>query len=453
MKIKEHMEGKRLLQACDYVMNYGKQVADQVACAILGQSHYLSRLDNNQIVQHVRKRELQLVVRVILDGRLGMASCNQLDEETLRMTVEHAVRLSQYADVQHLRTSFVKPEPIPQIIGFDEATEQVSPLEMAKKVYVIAEAAKAKGLIGAGSCQVSIQDHAIVNSRGVRLYGRRSKAELHAVVTGESGSGYDSDTKRSFYDLEAERVAETARNKCLASRYPIVVEPGTYQVLLEPKAVADLVTNWACYSFNPVLYHEGRSFASTRMGEPYLSPLLTIKENPLDETGLPFPFDWEGQARRPVILVDRGRISGMVYDDWTARKVGTQSTGSAVFPLEDMRGVAPSFLEVEAGTCSYEELIKRMDKGIVVTRFDYLATVHPKETVMTGITRDGTFLVEKGKVVAPIKDLCMRESVVQALQRIVAVGRESRMISHTRGYCRTPALLIDRFRFTDTADH
>ncbi|MFC7440203.1 TldD/PmbA family protein [Laceyella putida] len=453
MKIKEHIEGKRLLQACDYVMDYGRQVADQVACSLLAQSHYLTRLANNQIVQHVRKRELQLVVRVILDGRMGMASCNQLDEGTLRDTVEQAVRLSRYAEALPFWTGFAEPETIPQIVGFDEATEQVTPLEMAKKVYVIAQTAQEEGLTAAGACQVVIQDHAVVNSRGIRLYGRRSKAELHAVVMGETSSGYASDTKRSFYELEGERVATTAKDKCLASQHPIEIEPGTYQVLLEPKAVADLVSNWACYSFNPVPYHEERSFVSAHMGEQRLSPLLTLREAPLEESGLPFPFDWEGQAKRPVTLVEQGKIVGMVYDEWTARKMGAMSTGNAAFPLEDIQGAIPSYLEVEEGTSPYEEMIKRMDRGIVVTRFHYLATVHPKETIMTGMTRDGTFLVENGKIVAPIKNLRMTESVVQALQQIIAVGKESQMISHAYGYCRTPALLIDRFRFTGGTDH
>lgn len=453
MKIKEHMEGKRLLQACDYVMAYGKQLTEQIACSVLGESRYLTRLANNQIVQHVRKRQLQLVVRVILDGRMGMASCNELDEGTLRQTVEHAVQLSRFAAVQPAWTTFAEPEPIPQIVGFDEDTEEVSPLEMAKKVYVVAQVAKEHGLMAEGDCQVVIQDHAVVNSQGVRLYGRWSKAELHARVMGKTGSGYASDTKRSFYDLDVERVAETAKEKCLASQHPIAIEPGTFQVLLEPKAVADLVMNWACYNFNPVTYHEGRSFVSTHMGKRVLSPLFTLSEAPLAETGLPFPFDWEGQARKPVTLVKQGKIVGMVYDEWTARSVGTVSTGNTPFPLDEIHGAIPSFLEVQAGTTPYDEMVNQMERGIIVTRFHYLATVHPEETVMTGRTRDGTFLVEKGNIVAPIRNMRMMQSVGQALENIVAVGDESQIISHAYGYCRTPALLIDHFRFTGTTDH
>lgn len=441
------------MQACDTVIEAGKKLADEVACYILGKTHALTRYANNQIIQHVRKNEIQLVVRVLVDGKIGMASGNQLDSGSIEQLVKKAVELSQYAAPDPHFAGFAEPGRIPAVHGFDESTEQVTPMEMAEAVQVIAARSQERGLEAAGACQILLTDQAVANSRGVRLYGRHSKAEIHAVVMSDTSSGYAVDTKSSFYELQPAEVARVAIEKCEMSKNPRTIEIGDYPVILEPKAVADMLMYLAFSGFNPVPYHEGQSFLSGRMGEKVFDERITITEDPLSKESLPFAFDWDGQPKQRTVLIDQGGASGMVYDDYYGKRYGAASTGNALFPTERFYGAIPLHLHVKAGDTPVAEMIKQMKKGILVTRFHYLGMIHPKKSIVTGMTRDGTFLIEEGEIVAPLKNLRMTQSIEEALNNVIAVGNECKTISGWVGHCHAPALMLDRFSFTGLTDH
>lgn len=455
MKIQEHTIAKMFLQACDFVLNAGQGLADHTACYLLGNQHILTRYANNQIIQNVRKQDHTMVVKVMLSGRIGMASCNQLDEQTLYRTVKHAVELAKFAPMNSMAYGFPDPEIIPQVNGCDEATEQVSAAEMAEMVQVISSKSVAANVRAAGAVQVQIVDQAVANSAGIRVYGRRTKAELHAVVLGESGSGYATDTKRSFYDLQAEEVAHTAIEKCKLSERAIDLPAGDYPVILEQKATADLLSYLGMLGFNPTSYHEGNGFLSNRMGYRVLSEQVSISEDPLGKEGLPIGFDWDGLPKQKVSLIQDGVATSMVYDDATGKKYGSKSTGNAGFPTDRSLGVYPSHLHMEAGKTSRDEMIAQMDRGVLITRFHYLGILHPKETLITGMTRGGTFLVEKGKIVAPVKNLRFTEKITNAFNQVIAVGNESKLHSWTSSMhtVKAPDLMLSTFHFNGTASH
>lgn len=456
MKIQEHTIAKTYLQACDFVLNTGQGLADHTACYLLGDQHILTRYANNQIIQNVRKQDHTMVVKVILSGRIGMASCNQLDEQTLYRTVKQAIELAKYAPINSMAYGFPEPEIIPQVNGCDEATEQVSAAEMAEIVRTITSKAVDSNLRAAGAVQVQIVDQAVANSAGVRVYGRRTKAELHAVVLGASGgSGFATDAKRSFYDLQAEEVARIAIEKCKLSERAIDLPAGDYPVILEQKATADLLSYLGVLGFNPTSYHQGDGFLSNRMGYRVLSEQISISEDPLGKEGLPVGFDWDGLPKQKVSLIQDGVATGMVYDDVTGKKYGSKSTGNAGFPIERSRNVYPSHLHMEAGKTSRDDMIAQLDRGILITRFHYLGVLHPKETLITGMTRGGTFLVENGKIVAPVKNLRFTEKISNALNQVIAVGNESKLHSWTSSMntVKAPDLMLSTFHFNGTASH
>lgn len=456
MKIQEHSTAKIFLQACDVVLNAGHGLADHTACYLLGSSHYLTRYANNQVIQNVRKKDINMVVRVILDGKVGMASCNQLDETTLYQTVKKAVQLSKYSQVNPILQSFPEPQMIPQVYGFDEATEQVSPQQMADAVKIITTMAEKESVQAAGACQVEIIEQAVANSAGIRVYGRRTRAELHTVAIGDSGSGYAVDVRRSFQELNPLKVAQTAIDKCKVSQNPQSIELGEYPVILEPRAVGDLLFYLGMTGFNPVHFHEGRSFLSNRMGYRLFSEKISISEDPLASEGLPVAFDWDGLPKQKVSLIQNGIATGMIYDDTNAQKYGTKSTGNAMFPTDNSFGIHPTHLHLEAGKTSQEAMIAQMDRGILITRFHYLGVIHPKEALITGMTRGGTFLIENGQIVAPLKNLRFTESLIHAFQHVLEVGNESIMTnasSSIHSITRAPSLMISKFRFTGITNH
>ncbi|MDQ0417984.1 putative Zn-dependent protease [Croceifilum oryzae] len=456
MKIQEHTIAKAFLQACDFVINTGQGLADHIACFLLGDQHTLTRYANNQIIQNVRKQDHTMIVKVILSGRIGMASCNQLDEQTLYRTVKQAVELAKFAPIHPAVAGFPEQEIIPQVNGCDEATEQVTATEMARMVEVIISKSASNHLRAAGAVQVQVMDQAVANSSGVRVYGRRTKAEVHAVVLGKTGSGYASDTKRSFYDLQAEEVARVAIEKCQLSEGAIELPAGDYPVILEQKATAELLSYLGVLAFNPVTYHQGNGFLSNRMGYRVLSEQLSISEDPLGKEGLPDGFDWDGLPKQKVSLIQDGVATGMVYDDATGKKYGCKSTGNARYPLSPSYvEICPSHLHMEAGKTSRADMIAQMDRGILITRFHYVGVLHSKEILLTGMTRGGTFYIENGKIVSPVKNLRFTEKISSAFNQVIAVGDESKLHSWpgSMSTVKAPDLMLSTFHFNGAASH
>lgn len=454
MRIKEQSTAEQLLQVCDRVVEMGKELADEVSCCVQGKNHFLTRYANNQIIQNVRKNEIELIVKVWVDGKIGTASCNQLDDASLRQVLRKAVELARYVPKDPYFAGFVDPMEIPQVQSYDERSDQVTPMDLANAVREITERTASQGLEAAGACQLLLIDQVVANSRGVRLSGRRSKAQIHAVVMGPNGSGYAEDVNKSFFALKPAEVAHVAIEKCVSSANPVTLEPGDYPVILEPKAVGDLLCYVGAFGFNPISYHEGQSFLSGKMGERILSEKISIFEDPLSENHLSFSFDWDGHPKQKVALIQNGVAKGMIYDHYHAQKYQTSSTGNAGYPLETrLFGPIPSNLALEPGDTALEEMIRGTERGILVTRFHYLGMIQSRQSVVTGMTRDGTFLVENGKIMAPVKNLRFTQSFVSALSKVRGVGDKAKLVGSHIGISLVPALWLDSFRFTGVADH
>lgn len=456
MQIQVNQIAKQYLDAIDYVVKIGKCLAEGVHCVILGESQYLTRFANNQVIQNVRKRETQIVVQIQRNGQTGIVSGNQLDQNSLEELVQKAVQLAKYSPVESELAPFPHPEIVSQVFGFDENSEFVSPEQMTQAVQVVIDEAISHSLQAAGACQLYLRDQVVANSQGVRLFGRQSCAKLHAVVMGEKGSGYAEQTDKSFEAIDPQKIARIAVAKCLDSQNPISLEPGKYPVLLEPKAVGELILTIGD-SFNPIHFHEGRSFLSGKMGYRVWDEKLSLTEDPLSKDGIAEAFDWDGQARKKVPLIQEGVANGLVYDAETARCFQQKSTGNGRFPiakLQGMSGPTPTHLHLESGKSSIEEMMKGIDRGILITRFHYLGMQHSKDLLLTGTTRDGTFLVENGQIKAPIYNLRFTQKLTEAFQRVIAVGSQTQLISSWFGStCRVPALSLEEFTFTEQLQH
>jgi len=292
---------------------------------------------------------------------------------------------------------------------------------------------------------------AVANSHGVRASGTRTTSQLITVSMGpDGGSGYAEAAAVDASTIDAASLGREAAGKARATANAISVDPGDYAVVLEEYAVVDLLDMLGYLGFSALAVQEERSFAEP--GKRIGSDLVTIVDDGYDPAGLPLPFDFEGVAKRRVSLVESGICRDVVHDAQTAARAGVASTGHGL-PAPNTWGPFPLNMLMDAGTTSREDLVAGLDRGLLVTRFHYTNPVHPKLAIVTGMTRDGTFLVEGGRIVGPVRNLRYTQSYLGALAGTVAVARERKTLKGFLGGVVVPAVRIDGWTFTGGTEH
>ncbi len=423
--------------------------ADQTEILFSAGEEALTRFASSYIHQNVARQEARISIRAVVGRRTGVAATDDLSPESLPRTTEQAIAIARlYAEDSDFR-SLPGPAPIAQVDAFSERTASCSPEERARRVEVICRLAKENGLKASGAFSTRWHELGVANSLGVRAYGARTQAELNTVVMGETGgSGHASAVALDMDDMDMEQLGREAVDKALRSADPIDLPPGEYEVVLEEYAVGTMLLYMSYLGFSAMALQEGRSFM--RLGEQIVGPEVSIWDDGLDPTGLPMPFDFEGVPKQRVDLIRNGVAEAVVYDTYTAgREESRTSTGHAL-PAPNTFGPMPLHLFMAPGDTPREELGRSIERGLWVTRFHYTNPSHPLKAILTGMTRDGTFLIENGQITRPVRDLRFTQGALEALSEIVAIGRETRLVSGWFGAVRVPALHIRRFRFTGT---
>jgi predicted Zn-dependent protease len=235
---------------------------------------------------------------------------------------------------------------------------------------------------------------------------------------------------------------------------PTQIEPGEYEVILEPYAVSELLSFLGFLGFHALSVQEGRSFLCNQFGQKVVGSQVTIFDDGLDPAGLQIPFDFEGVPKRRVVFFEEGVGKEVTYDSFTGNREGKESTGHGLI-APNTEGPIPVNLFMKGGESSLEEMVRSVRKGIYVTRFHYTNVVEPMKAVLTGMTRDGTFLIEEGEVKMPVKNMRFTESVLRALSQVSAVSKERRICSEGTVYSRrfitgvvAPAIKVDGFNFS-----
>jgi predicted Zn-dependent protease len=264
------------------------------------------------------------------------------------------------------------------------------------------------------------------------------------------GTGYAEAAAVDAETIDAAALGREASGKARATANAVSIEPGDYAVVLEEYAVVDLLDMLGYLGFSALAVQEERSFFEP--GKRIGSDLVTVVDDGRDAAGLPMWFDYEGVAKQRVDLVDRGVCRGVVYDAQTAARDGVSSTGHGL-PAPNPYGPFPLNMVMSPGGDSRDDLIGGLDRGLLVTRFHYTNPVHPKLAIVTGMTRDGTFLVEGGKVVGPVKNLRYTQSYLDALAGTVAVARDRRTLRGFLGGVVVPAVRIEGWTFTGGTEH
>lgn len=440
--------------------------ADQTEVILSVTDHALTRFANSQIHQNVTWIDLGVSVRVVLGStspkaghalaargkRVGVASANSFDKETLRNVVARAEEVAKHQKDDPSFVSLPGPKPFKKKgINIDADVVASTPEERALAVStIIKKVKKHKGVVASGAYDSSITEIAVANSLGVWAYHKAAAQDLSTILLGPTSTGFGAQLAKKPSLINADQVADRALKKVLDGADPQELEPGEYEVILEPQAVSEMISFLAWLGPNARVYHEKASYFSDKLGEKVLGENIILVDDPLDEEGFPMPFDFEGYPKERLVIVDRGKLENLCYDSYYAGKHNTENTGHAL-PAPNTYGPIPIHLKLEPGNMSLEDMVRSVKKGLLVTRLWYVRFLNPKSMTITGMTRDGTFLIEGGKIVKAVRNLRFNQSIPEALSNVVSIGRDLELMSSLEaelGTNRMPALHIGKWSFT-----
>ena len=424
----------------------------EVEALVMADHSALTRFANSEIHQNVAETSLILNLRVVIGKRVGVASSGRTDAEGVRRLAEQATAIARVVEELDDWGGLPGPTAIDDLpAAYSRATADASPELRAAAARAVIGAADDAGVVAYGSFATATESMAVANSLGVRAAGSRTTSQLITVSMGpDGGTGYAEAAAVDATTIDAAAIGRESASKARATANAVAIEPGEYSVVLEEHAVLDLLETLGYLGFSALAVQEDRSFfeAGKRIG----SDLVTVFDDGRDPAGLPFCFDFEGVAKRRVDLIDHGVCREVVYDAQTAARDGVASTGHG-FPAPNPWGPIPYNMVMEPGATPRAELIKGLDRGLLVTRFHYTNPVHPKLAIVTGMTRDGTFLVEDGAIVGPVRNLRFTQSYLDALAGTVAVARERKTLKGFMGSMVVPAVRIDGWTFTGGTEH
>ncbi len=427
--------------------------ASQAEALITADDAALTRFANSEIHQNVSETNVQLNLRFVVGRRVGVASTGRLDPNGLRAVAEAAGRIARNVEENDEFVSLPEPAgPIPDLpAAFAAGTAEATPELRAEGARAVIAAADEAGVTAYGSFATTTETIALANSLGIRASGERTTSQLITVSMGpDGGTGYAEAAAVDATTIDAAGLGREAAGKARTTANAVSIEPGDYPVVLEEYAVVDLLDMLGYLGFSALAVQEGRSFAEP--GRRVGSDLVDIWDDGADPSGLPMAFDYEGVAKQRVSLIEHGVCRDVVYDSQTAARAGVHSTGHGL-PAPNPYGPFPLNMILGAGSASRDELIGGLDRGLLVTRFHYTNPVHPKLAIVTGMTRDGTFLVEGGRIVGPVKNLRFTQSYLDALAGVEAVGSERRCLRGFLGGVVTPAIRIASWTFTGSTEH
>jgi len=427
--------------------------ADQTEVILLTEDSSLTRFASSAIHQHVAERNQTIILRVVLGKKIAVVTTNIFLPSLLKKSLQKAISLAKVQLPNDEFISLTGPKPIPEIETFSKNISHLTPNQKVKMIKSLFRRVKEKRYEASGAFSNGEVELAVVNSLGVEAYQKFSDLFLHLIVENGKNSGYANFVARNPDQLDVDSLAQEAMRK-ISMEEPIQIEPGEYEVILEPYAVSELLSFLGYLGFHALAVQEGRSFFSNRFGEKMVDERVTIYDDGLDPEGLQVPFDFEGIPKKRVTFFDRGVAKEVTYDSFTAGREGKDSTGHGLI-APNTAGPIPINLFMSGGESSLEEMIKSVRKGIYVTRFHYTNVVEPMKAVITGMTRDGTFLIEEGEIKRPIKNLRFTESILKALSQVTAISKDRRICSEGTVYSRrfvtgtvVPAIKIDGFNFS-----
>ena len=410
----------------------------------------LTRFATSFIHQNVATELNHVLIRVALDGRNASTSVDgPADDETLGRAIDGVLEAARVRPADPDWPGLSSPAEAPAVDHWDEATTDASPDERAAQVRAFVDAAH--GLETAGFCSTLAVRLAFANSAGQRLTGRGTSAVVDGIARTPTADGSAHGGSVRLVDLSGAALGERAARKARDASNPTDLEPGRYEVVLEPDCVGNILSFLLAFGFNGKAVEEGRSFAT--VGEAQFDPSVSLREDVTDPATIGIPFDVEGTPKRPFDLVRDGVTRGLLQNRRTAKALGVESTGHAVEGGAAW-GALGANLVLEPGAKSTDELVAGMERGVLVTDFWYTRILDPRTQVVTGLTRNGVWLVEGGRIVRPVTNLRFTQSFVDAIGPGAVRGISSERALLQSGWDAVylvPALHLASWNFTGGA--
>ena len=411
----------------------------------------ISRFANSNLHQNMSEVSAELELRVIVDNAMGVASTTAFDSVEIARTAALAREAAHHAHpLQNFSGLYRADEPLPNLRTFDKATAVIAPAGKARALRSMFDRGLPNGIHFAGVYGTGASSVAVANTHGIRRYCTMTASDATVIAIGANGSGYATAVDRENVDVTA--LGDEASFK--AGLCADVIEdlaPGAYDVILEPPATAEVVDWLNLITLSGSAFEDGSSFFVGNIGNQVLGTNFTLTDDALDAGFLPFPFDLEGLPKRRVVLIERGVVRTPVVDTAYADRLGVAPTANC-WNLSGSDHGSAFHLSIDGGEATRDELIQSTKLGIWVTRFNYVnGLLEPKTALMTGTTRDGTFLIRDGRVVARLPNLRWTQSIVEAFSRIEGLTRERRRVgtwyNHFGGTI-APVMKIAGWNFT-----
>jgi PmbA protein len=452
-------------EANDLFDKIKKHSSAEVEVLFYGGRSALTRFANNTIHQNVAEENYVVSVRTVFDGRTARATTNKFDDENLKRVVQASESLAR---VQHPDPDLL-PVPDPRGVGtlageplptrHLEQTAAITPEQRAEGVQKIVSIANKHKLTTAGIFSSSESAEGLFNSRGLSRWHSQTSSEISITMLAADSSGWQKANSPDVRNLDPVALAEVAAQKALDSAHPKEIPAGKYTVILEPAAVLD-ITGFMFFDFGGMAILDQRSFLNNRVGTQLFGGNISISDDVRHPLQSGAAFDGEGVARQQVNLVENGVIKRLVYARGTAERMTTsehkdkvgpiQPTGHG-FPIPNEMGEAP--MNIVFGTPTEPKTIDQMvastDRGVLVTRLWYIREVDPYDKILTGMTRDGTFYVEDGKVRHGVRNLRFNESLIEMLSKVDQLGTPVRASGEESFDMVVPAMKVRDFNFTE----
>ena len=424
--------------------------AEQTEVVYRRRDESLTRFANNHIHQNVTETNHELVVRCVSGSRCGTALSNSIHPDSLKNLPRTAFDLAKQQPENPDFKGLPGPARIHSVKGFDSAAANCAPALRAQGVGAVCRKAAEAGYTAAGSMTTGSLRSGVANSKGVFSESETTIVDASTVVMSETSSGWAQASGWKLDSVVCEQLADEAVRKTRMGENPKLGEPGEYTVILDPYATADLLSTMAVDGMSALAFQEERSWLNGRIGEAVVSPMITIVDDGCDAAGIPTPFDAEGQPKQRVTVVEAGVCRGPGFDSYTAgRQPGAATTGHAMESITERMGPLPMNLFLLPGTSNVEDMIASTQNGLYITRFWYTRTVHPRDVVVTGMTRDGTYIIRNGEIAGAVKSLRFTQSYLTALAGTQAVGKIGKTL-WIPGACHVPAVKLERFNFTSS---
>ena len=396
--------------------------ADEAEIHVHRRRSAITRYAKNEIHQNAVADETNVQARVVVGKAVGIATANSLSPADLRRLVADAAAAARESAPNSEWPGLAEPAPITEARAFDAETARADAAFQADAIKRITAAVRGRGFRAAGTHQIELTEDALANTNGVATYAPSTMAYLRALVTSGTGTGWAEDLGWSTRSLDPSDIAARAIEKAALDRDRTELAPGDYEAVFEELAVAEVLRFMSLTGLTGQTLKDGRSFMAGRFGEQVTGPRFSLWDDALDARTLAIPFDVEGTPKQRVALVEGGVAKGVVHDRQSARWFDTRSTGHAADPRRYSVGGHAGHLTMAGGDAKREQLIRAVKRGVLITRFHYTNTPDPKRATMTGTTRDGTFLIEDGRITRALANVRYTMSALDLFSGIELLG-------------------------------